>query len=99
LQQGELSMVCVGLSERDLKNFGGATGGPGKILGGQWPPLAPPSSAPGLFGLILAALLLPAKLITYFFIQNCFKCDYNHYSTVSFGNTRLTLLPKNVLRL
>jgi len=32
LQQGELSMVCVGLSERDLKNFGGASG--------------PPSSAP-----------------------------------------------------
>ena len=30
LQQGELSMVCVGLSERDL------------ILGGQWHPLAPP---------------------------------------------------------
>jgi len=27
LQQGELSMVCVGLSERDLKKFGGATGG------------------------------------------------------------------------
>jgi len=24
LQQGELSMVCVGPSERDLKNFGGA---------------------------------------------------------------------------
>ena len=23
LQQGELSMVCVGLSERDLKNSGG----------------------------------------------------------------------------
>ena len=42
LQQGELSMVCVGLSERDLKNFWGATGGAGKILGGQWPPLAPP---------------------------------------------------------
>jgi len=34
-------MVCVGLSERDLKNFGGATGGPGKI----WGP-GPPSSAP-----------------------------------------------------
>jgi len=33
LQQGELSMVCVGLLERDLKNFGG-----------QW---HPPSSAPG----------------------------------------------------
>jgi len=42
LQQGELSMVCVGLSERDLKNFGG----PGKTLGGQWSPLAPPSFAP-----------------------------------------------------
>ena len=46
LQQGELSMVCVGLSERDLKNFGGVTGGPGKIFGG-WvappgTPLAPP---------------------------------------------------------
>jgi len=27
LQQGELSMVCVGLSERDLKIFGGTTGG------------------------------------------------------------------------
>ena len=41
LQQGELSMVCVGLSERDLKNFGG----PGKISGGKSPsgtPLAPP---------------------------------------------------------
>ena len=42
LQQGELSMVCVGLSERDLKNFWGATGGPGKTLRGQWPPLALP---------------------------------------------------------
>jgi len=28
-------MVCVGLSKRDLKNFGGALGGSGKILGGQ----------------------------------------------------------------
>jgi len=46
LQQGELSMVCVGLSERDLKNFGGPLGGPGKIFGGQWPPWHPPSSAP-----------------------------------------------------
>jgi len=42
LQQGELSMVCVELSERDLKNFGEATRGTGKILGGKWPPLAPP---------------------------------------------------------
>jgi len=32
----------------------------------------------GLFSPILVALLklLPAKLIDYFFIQNCFKCDY-----------------------
>jgi len=30
------------------KIFGGPLRGPGKILGGQWPPLAPPSSAPGL---------------------------------------------------
>jgi len=37
LQQGELSMVCVGLSERDLKNFGGA----GKIFGGKWTPGTP----------------------------------------------------------
>jgi len=41
LPQGELSMVCVGLSERDLKNFGRATGGPGKILGGSGPPGTP----------------------------------------------------------
>ena len=41
LQQGELSMVCAGLSERDLI-LGGPLGGPGKILGGKWPPLAPP---------------------------------------------------------
>jgi len=34
LQQGELSIVCVGLSE-DLKNFGGAVSSPGT-------PLAPP---------------------------------------------------------
>jgi len=53
LQQGELSMVFVGLSERDLlqchdvtrKILGGLLGGPGKILGGSGPsgaPLAPP---------------------------------------------------------
>ena len=55
LQQGELSMVCVGLSERDLlqwhditrKILWGPLGGPGKILEGQWPPWHPPSSAPG----------------------------------------------------
>jgi len=38
-------MVCVGLSEKDLKNFGGPVGGPGKILAEQWPPWHPPSSA------------------------------------------------------
>jgi len=34
-----------------------------------------------------------------FFIQICFKCDYNHYSAVAFGSARWTLWPKNVLRL
>jgi len=38
LQQGELSMVCVGLSERDLKNVWGAVAPPGT-------PLAPPLAA------------------------------------------------------
>ena len=23
-----------------------------------------------------------------FFIQNCFNCDYDHYSTAAFGNAR-----------
>jgi len=47
LQQGELSMVCVGLSERDLKNFGGATGGARQNFWGEVaPPWHPPSSAP-----------------------------------------------------
>ena len=44
-QQGELSMVCVGLQCSDMTSrgkFWGGTGGPGKIFGGQWPPLAPP---------------------------------------------------------
>ena len=39
-------MVCVGLSERGLKNFGRATGGARQNFGGQWPPWHPPSSAP-----------------------------------------------------
>ena len=54
LQQGELSMVCVGLTERDLlqwhdatrKIFGGALGGAGQNFGGAvappGTPLAPP---------------------------------------------------------
>jgi len=46
LPQGELSMVCVGLSERDLKTFGEATGGARQNFGGQWPPWHPPISAP-----------------------------------------------------
>jgi len=50
LQQGELSMVCVGLSERDLKNFGGATGGARQNFGGEvalpGTPLAPPLISP-----------------------------------------------------
>ena len=39
-------MVCVGLSERDLKNFGGVTGGARQNFGGAVAtpdtPLAPP---------------------------------------------------------
>jgi len=42
LPQGELSMVCVGLSERDLKNFGGATGESRQNFRGAVAPLAPP---------------------------------------------------------
>jgi len=42
LQQGELSMFCVRLSERDLLQWHDVTrkilGGPGKILGEQWTP-------------------------------------------------------------
>jgi len=45
-------MVGVRLSERDLKNLGGATGGPGKISGGQRPPLVPPSSSTGCITLL-----------------------------------------------
>jgi len=33
----------------------------------------------------------------YFFIQNCFKCGYDHYSTVVFGNAGISLRRKNVL--
>jgi len=44
LQQGELSVVCVGLSERDLLQWHDVTwkilGGPGKILEGKRSPLA-----------------------------------------------------------
>jgi len=40
LQQGELSMVCVGLSERDLKNFRGATA---KFWASSGPPGTPPA--------------------------------------------------------
>jgi len=47
LQQGELSMVCVGLSERDLKSFGGTLRGQAKFWRAMTP-WHPPSSAPGL---------------------------------------------------
>jgi len=39
----------------------------------------------------------PAKTIAYFFIQNSFKFDYDHYGTVAFGNARITLWHNNVL--
>jgi len=42
--------------------------------------------------LFVAGKISPGKKIAYFFIQNCFKCDYDHYSTVACGNWR-----KNVL--
>ena len=38
LQQEELSMVCVGLSERVLKIFWGPLGGQAKFWGGSGPP-------------------------------------------------------------
>jgi len=41
LQQGELSMVRVGLSERDLKNCGGPLGGQAKFWEGSGPPGPP----------------------------------------------------------
>jgi len=49
LQQGELSMVCVGLKCSDMTSRGkflGGHWGARQNFGGQWPPLAPPSSAP-----------------------------------------------------
>ena len=54
MQQGELSIVCVGLSERDLlqwhdvtrKILGGTLGGQAKLGGAVAPPGTPPSSAP-----------------------------------------------------
>jgi len=46
LQQGELSMVCVGLSKRDLKIFGGATGGARHNFGGAVAPPGTPIAPP-----------------------------------------------------
>ena len=45
--RGAVNGLCRTFRKRPEK-FWGATGGPGKILGGQWPSLAPPSSAPGV---------------------------------------------------
>jgi len=33
----------------------------------------------------------PDKKIACLFIQDCFKCDYDLYSTVAFGNARMSL--------
>jgi len=51
LQQGELSMVCVGLSEEDLKNFEGATGGARQNFGGALAPPGTPLAPPLCLGL------------------------------------------------
>ena len=48
MQQGELSMVCVGLSERDLLQWHDVTrkilGGQAKFLGGSGSPGSAPTS-------------------------------------------------------
>ena len=50
-------MVCVGLSERDLKNFGRATGGARQNLkGGSGPPGTP----------VAPPLPRPEKILSYF---------------------------------
>ena len=59
LQQGELSMVCIGLSERDLKILGRPLGGQANFWGGSappWHPLAPP--------LIFNEMYCPSVVIT-----------------------------------
>ena len=66
LQQVELSMVCVGLSERDLLRltsrgkFWGSTGGQAKFLGAVAPPGTP--LAPPLVARDLCLDLLPKML-------------------------------------
>jgi len=52
LQQGELSMVCVGLLERDLQKVWGAR----QNFLGKWPPWHPPSSVPAC-GLVCNGLI------------------------------------------
>ena len=60
MQQGELSMVCVGLSERHLKNLGGTLGGQAKFLGGSGPPWHLP--APTLFKSKIRSMLFAAYI-------------------------------------
>jgi len=49
--------------------------------------------------LFVVAKIIRQTMMAYLFIQNCFKCDYDHYSTIAFGNVRITLCGKNVLYL
>jgi len=59
LPQGELSMVCVGLSERNLKKFGRGTGGGQAKIGGVVAPLGTPLSPPlALIGSVAALTVL-----------------------------------------
>jgi len=73
-------MVCVGLSERDLENFGRPLGGPGKILGGSATPWHPPSSAPvieavGIYPSVSDCIQISMDLLYVTQIRSCPKLN------------------------
>jgi len=60
LQQGELSMVCVGLKCSGMTSRGkvwGATGVARQNFWGQWPSLQPPSSAPWIWRMRIKSII------------------------------------------
>jgi len=81
LQQGELSMVCVGLSERDLKNFGGPLGRQAKIWGGSGPPWHHPSFAPGYHYSLNSTAALSHPLLN----KNSSELSLRLFATVLFA--------------